>query len=112
MTTDDKVTVTALELIAAERARQQAVEGYTTEHDDEHGFTELARAAACYAVGETIYRQDRTSSAHVFFESLWPWDEPAADVQHAIGNKPRLRQLAIAGALIVAEIERLQRAAK
>lgn len=83
------------ELIAAERERQVSEEGWTPEHDDEHTHSELAKAAACYAVqaaGGTVTKYD------------WPWE----------GKwwKPGdpLRGLAKAGALVAAEIDRLQRA--
>jgi hypothetical protein len=79
------------ELIAAERRRQVEEEGWTAEHDDAHDDGELARAGAAYAA---------------FSYALWPWDrswwrpEPGDDI----------RRLVKAGALIVAEIDRLQRA--
>jgi hypothetical protein len=40
--------MTGIELIAAERQRQQAVEGWTPEHDRHHSGGELARAATAY----------------------------------------------------------------
>ncbi|WP_216363058.1 hypothetical protein, partial [Nocardia farcinica] len=39
----------ALADVAAERRRQIEAEGWTPEHDDEHGRGEMAPAAACYA---------------------------------------------------------------
>lgn len=81
--------------IAAERERQQKQEGYSTAHDDEHAEGELAQAAACYAIGRRIpIGLNRT---------LWPWSE--ADFK----PKNRRADLIRAGALIVAEIERLDR---
>lgn len=65
--------MSAIDDIAAERCRQTEVEGWTPDHDDQHVGGELARAAACYALGTS--------------------------------------NLVRAGALIVAEIERLDRAA-
>ena len=77
--------------IAAERKRQIEVEGWTVEHDDKHSDGSLAMAATCYA---TVYP---------LAGSYWPWDikwwKP----------KDRRRDLIRAGALIVAEIERLDR---
>ena len=86
----------ALEDIAVERRRQYEVEGWSIEHDDEHIDGSIALAAAAYAVGDTstTYRPD----IH------WPWDGAPKR-----GN--RRRELIKAGALIVAEIERLDRAA-
>lgn len=82
------------ELIAAERERQISEEGWTPSHDDRHGCGQLAMAAACYAVqvsGGTVTKYD------------WPWEsewwKPADPV----------RSLTKAGALIAAEIDRLQR---
>lgn len=42
--------MTGIELIAAERARQISVEGYTPEHDDELSDSELGFAACYYAM--------------------------------------------------------------
>lgn len=90
--------MTAIEDIAAERQRQIEVEGWTPEHDDEHGNEELAHAAACYALGT---REVGTNPDNLTY--IWPW--------HADWWKPsdRRRQLVKAGALIAAEIERLDR---
>lgn len=85
--------------VLAERHRQVSVEGWTPEHDDEHDTGEMARAAACYALGKPEVHGYRVG-AHV---TLWPWDwkwwKP----------KNRRRDLVRAGALILAEIERLDR---
>lgn len=91
-------------LIEQERQRQIQQEGWTPEHDDEHTDNELAHAAAAYAMGGGLLRgimRDREIS-------IWPTGWGAEE--DTVKNKPRLRQLVIAGALIVAEIERLQRA--
>ena len=89
-----------IDLIAEERQRHVSVEGWTTEHDNQHTDNELAMAAVCYAMpdDERIY----------FGKSLpegWPWDwkfwKPTPD--------DRIRELVKAGALIAAEIDRLQR---
>lgn len=81
--------------IAAERKRQVDVEGWDDEHDDEHVKGELADAAAYYAA-----RDNRLE--------LWPFD----DEWNKRGDHSRRRQLVIAGALIVAELERIDRAEK
>ncbi len=101
-------------LIARERMRQIEKEGWTAEHDDKHVNGELAVAAACYAVagldgnGEAfevhrLYTDHREGLA----EDAWPWD-PEWDKRE---DHSHLRRLVIAGALIAAEIDRLQRAA-
>lgn len=88
--------MTGVELIAAERERQVAEEGWTPEHDDEHTSSELVDAAACYCV----------SALAEFTDYCWPWDaewwKPSPD--------DRIRELVKAGALIAAEIDRIRRA--
>jgi hypothetical protein len=83
----------AIEEIVAERKRQIEAEGWTPEHDDAHVDGALAKAATCYA------------SVFPLAPSYWPWDlqwwKPTS----------RRRNLIKAGALIVAEIERLDRRA-
>lgn len=92
-------------MIAEERERQIDVEGFTKEGDDDYQEEQLARAAACYA----IPKGNRSS----WVKTLWPflpvWFKPAEDHQNE--TKDRIRELVKAGALIVAEIERLQRLA-
>lgn len=95
--------------IAAERRRQVEAEGWTAEHDDEHADGSLAKVAACYAGHSAAYcnvRLDVGMDAYRATEpSMWPgswarkWWKP---------KDPR-RDLIRAAALIVAEIERLDR---
>ena len=84
-------------LIAAERERQVTAEGWTPEHDDRHKKGELIQAAVAYA------RVDRWNARRHPFPS-WPWDanwwKPSDDP---------VRNLVRAGALIAAEIDRIQR---
>ena len=98
---------TGIELIADERLRQVEKEGWTFEHDDEHTDGSLALAAAAYAVaedGRENYKDDN------FMASFWPesWDES----WYKPTPNDRIRELTKAGALITAEIDRLQRAKK
>lgn len=90
------------ELIAAERQRQIEVEGWTPEHDDLNDNGEMAVAAACYAAN--------TLPVNVTVDGLdafpWSWCDDKR------GKHSRLRELVIAGALIAAEIDRLQRSAE
>lgn len=89
----------ALADIEEERWRQMKAEGWTHEHDDKHDNGQLGRAAVCYAM----------SGSKPFYTTLseppawWPWTK--------FWWKPtdRRRDLVKAGALIVAEIERLDR---
>lgn len=98
------VTSHGIEVIARERQRHFEVEGWTPDHDDEHVHGELAVAAACYAVEHTDasvrYPDDDPEG------SGWPWGE------RWWKPKGELRNLARAGALIAAEIDRLERNAK
>lgn len=93
------------ELIAAERQRQVDAEGWTLEHDDEHDMADLTRAAMCYADKAAAQVVDNVRySGDV--RPAWPWDQgwwrPSTDP---------VRNLVKAGALIAAEIDRLQRVA-
>lgn len=92
--------------VLAERLRQISAEGWTPKHDDEeHPFGQLALAAASYAVhaGEG-WGDDLFTYANAPPPNFWPWGS---------WWKPRdqRRDLVRAGALILAEIERLDRAA-
>lgn len=88
-------------LIALERVRQLAEEGWHADHDDEHCNFELLTAAACYIqnASRLKYHARRLPPAD------WPWDSE--------WWKPtdRVRDLVKAGALIAAEIDRLVREA-
>lgn len=97
---------TGSELITEERQRQVDKEGWTPKHDAGHTTGDLALAGACYALAATAYTSEgavwnwRTREA----EDLWPWGsdtwKPTPD--------DYVRQLTKAGALIAAEIDRLQ----
>ena len=87
-------------LIMAERQRQIDVEHWTASHDDqEHYEGELLRAAMAYL--KVVHHPDRYVDSP---PDNWPWD--------AKWWKPSdpIRDLVKAGALIAAEIDRLQRA--
>lgn len=89
------------EEIREERRRQMESEGWSPEHDDSHDTGELADAAATYAMS-TLQRKIQFGSSGEPPE-FWPF-EPS-------WWKPgdRRRELIKAGALIVAEIERIDR---
>ncbi|UWU64136.1 hypothetical protein [Pseudomonas aeruginosa] len=89
--------------VQAERRRQITVEGRTPEHDDEHDNGEMARAAACYALAGSSAPNDGTAALLVSL--AWPWDEQWWKPSTA------RRDLIKAGALILAEIERIDRVA-
>ena len=88
--------------VLAERRRQVEVEGWTPEHDDAHDGGEMAIAAACYA----------TAPPATYTEREWMFaDRPKSWPWHSTWWKPTFyrHNLVRAGALIVAEIERLDR---
>jgi hypothetical protein len=85
--------------VLAERQRQVSAEGWNPEHDDSHTLGELADAAGCYA----LHAHDWPSLAGSA-PLGWPWD---AKWWKPAGAR---RNLEKAGALILAEIERLDRA--
>jgi hypothetical protein len=87
--------------VIAERRRQIEAEGWTPQHDDEHDFGEMARAAACYALSS----RGSMSWARNLIPRLWPWENTQWNPKD-----PR-RDLVRAAALILAEIERLDRLA-
>ena len=87
--------------VLAERKRQQLIEGWTPDHDDEHADEELADAAAAYALSPKHYVFPNRAECPDF----WPWDERCWNPKD-----DRRRDLVRAGALILAEIERLDRA--
>lgn len=110
---------TGVELISAERQRQIEVEGWTAEHDAEHDAGELAMAAACYAAPEKIYIvRDFANAIH--FVDPWPFED-RWDKRYGYGdengnvlpdpitysNDEQIDLLVKAGALIAAEIDRL-----
>lgn len=107
--------MTGAQLIAKERQRQISKENWTAAHDDEHTGGELALAAACYATPVQLY-QKRDFANAVEFIDPWPW-ESRWDKRPHDGNvlrpattSQRIDLLIKAGALIAAEIDRLQRA--
>ena len=92
--------MTPIQKITAERKRQIEVEGWTPEHDDEHKDGEMLRAATLYyahSKGEPMTL--RSDGAPVG----WPWDASWWN------PKDRERDLVRAGALCLAERERLRR---
>lgn len=87
-----------IEEIAAERQRQITEEGWTPEHDDKHVGGLMAAAAGCYALFADAYPNAGQPPPE------WPWDKKSW--------KPKAwrRDLIRSGALIVAEVERIDRA--
>ncbi len=98
--------MTIYQEIAAERLEQMNKHGYTVEHDDAHDAGELCGAGAAYALHVS-------AEIHPFGDSYdaddippgWCWEESAWKPK-----TPR-ENLIKAAALIVAEIEKMDRAA-
>ena len=94
--------------ILDERRRQTQAEGASNEADDQYGNAQLARAAAAYALDTAACTYVDPKSRDWIAGSaraLWPWDASTYN------PKAARRNLVRAGALIIAEIERLDRAA-
>jgi hypothetical protein len=90
--------------VLAERRRQIKVEGWTPEHDDLHSDRVLAKAAAVYALNAAqppVMHFDAELQETI--PENWPWS--------GVYWKPRgpRHDLVRAGALILAEIERIDR---
>ncbi|HEY1999721.1 hypothetical protein [Paraburkholderia sp.] len=99
--------------VTAERQRQVSDEGWTPDHDDRHVNFEMTLSAAYYAIytaGAALPEPSENfpSKRYVLFQhadALWPWDDMSRKPTGARSN------LVKAGALILAEIERIDRAA-
>lgn len=97
-------TVTSMDLVLGERLRQVVSEGFDAEHDDnEHEGGQLAMAAACYAAPVPIFTVEFCGDGDT--HDAWPWGEEWDKRE----DHPRLKCLMIAGALILAEMDRLNR---
>lgn len=97
----------ALTDVIAERARQVEAEGWTAQHDDDHDAGDLAAAGSAYALAAADTLHPYSQGDCEFDElapAMWPW---SAEWWKAKGG-PR-RNLVKAAALILAEIERLDR---
>lgn len=102
-----------LAAIGAERARQITREGFSIEHDDAHRHGELLHAAAAYAINVGIaqkYREKRMDADEFdacIRETPVPRFWPLADSWWK--PKGARHDLIVAAALLVAEIERIDR---
>lgn len=95
--------------VLAERERQVSAEGWTPKHDDQYEHGQLAGAASCYARHVNsrglIFPSNPESYQQEPESTNWPWTHDWWKP-----TNPR-RDLVKAGALILAEIERIDRAA-
>ena len=96
--------------IAYERTRQVIQEGYDLDGDDRYVRNQLVDAAICYAT-KPEYRNNHLIDVGLDRQRLkrvpvrWPWPPEAWNPSPA----DRRRELVKAGALIAAEIDRLDR---
>ena len=85
-----------VDLIMSERLRQIYQKGFNLERDDYYTSEELAKAAVAYATPYNLRKNE-------VVPAIWPWDDSSWK------TKGRIEDLAKAGALIAAEIDRLLR---
>lgn len=114
---EELIMKTGIQLIEQERERQELEEGWTAEHDDQHTDQELARAAACYANPFNRLISRFGVRLRISRDIWWPfadgWWKPETTGQEDTTTEEyrqkRIRELQKAGALIAAELDRLQR---
>lgn len=102
--------------VAVERQHQIEVEGWSTDHDGDYQEGELIRAAICYAASaarigpESVQMPGQLMAGAGHLHPWWPWSpewdkRPPPDAGYA----DRRKALVKAGALLAAEIDRLDR---
>lgn len=104
----------ALEDVAAERRRQIEAEGFPLEKDDRYRRGQLVQAALCYGINAVTRagllhdgvspEQIERVNAQAAVPRSWPWGK---EWWKPTGHR---RVLVKAAALLIAEIERLDRA--
>lgn len=99
MTQTKRSPLAAVADVLTERRRQIEVEDWTPQHDDHHAEGEMARAAAAYAMSAAGLMKNAPTNYP------WPW----ADGWWK--PKDKRSDLVRAAALLIAEIERLDRGA-
>lgn len=92
------LVIDAFSDVIAERLRQMNEEGFSTQRDDTYVCGELSKAAACYAA----FTQEHPAGDPA---EHWPWDKSWWKP-----SKDRRKNLVKAAALMLAEIERIDRA--
>lgn len=117
---------TGIELIAKERQRQIKEEMFDADHDGGHTEQSLADAAVCFAASQRVFFLDDHGGDDIEFIDPWPvhwdgrWDKRGEYGRRnkqgllpdpkTYTKKQRKDLLVKAGALIAAEIDRLNRA--
>lgn len=92
----------AVEDVVKERMRQIYIEGWSTRHDDEHDPGDLAFAGISYALNAACVLNQEEHNTD--WPKWWPWS-----LNWWKPTIPR-RDLVKAAALIIAEIEKIDRA--
>jgi len=98
--------IKGLELVRAERQRQLEKEGWNNAHDDEHCNGELTIAALCY---EQEPSERNLPGGDIDLKTALPYDWPWEDESWKPSPDDRSKELIKAGALYLAEIDRLKR---
>ncbi len=101
MTHDVMRTKKAIDAFTLARARQVVNHGFTSAKDDRYRSGELAEAAACYALAATESRDT--------LNSIYPWGLDSFKPSGEVDGEGRKRDIEKAGALLMAEWERLDR---
>jgi len=104
----------AIDDVVAERKRQIEEEGWTEAHDDQHDDRSLALAGARYAhnyVSRAWIMDDFDDGADRYKAEDAPYEWPTSWHEDWWKPKNPRRDLVRAAALLIAEIERLDRAA-
>lgn len=106
---------TGIELITEERQEQIEKHGRSLEHDKTHDQGELADAAVICAANRLVYEKSKyANSVNFNVLQMGSWELPVEyDGNVLVANynstdKERIHQLKVAGALIAAEIDRVQ----
>lgn len=99
---------TGIELITEERKRQIEIEGWDKDHDENHTSMCLSTASASYTLDVVARHSDISKGWKQLFKEysarIWPFD---IEWFKPTPNDP-IKQLTKAGALIAAEIDRIQ----
>jgi hypothetical protein len=96
--------------VLAERQRQVDAEGWEPQRDDAYTRGQLAQAAACYALNAAVWAAHGNTVQREHYEDLSPMPERWPWARKWWKPTTERRDLVKAGALILAEIERLDRA--
>lgn len=108
---------TGTDLIREERAKQ-ITRGFSEDHDKQHDDGALALNAAILASPQVLYQKEKFANSESIqamrVSDSWRLPNPAFRGNVIIDNshldkRERIKQLVVAGALIAAEIDRLQK---